>query len=177
MTLLQLLDHNRGSSTTSVADACQSILAWLQVVHHVTHDSGSRHPYRRRHNKGQVKTNFEQSRIYFLIFFPLLRIVDNVHLSNVPRKGQVIVLWFFWICSISPPPTKSVFILLTAAYPMGCPRDTAPPLTLTFEGSMSNILMFASTTTLKASLISNMAMSSIFRPAASRACQTQTVMF
>lgn len=39
---------------------------------------------------------------------------------------------------------------------------------------MSNILMLASTTTLKASLISHMAMSSFFRPAASRAWQDNT---
>lgn len=60
------------------------------------------------------------------------------------------------------------------AHPMGCPRDTAPPFTLTFAGSMSNILMLASTTTLKASLISHMAMSSFCRPAASRAWQQHT---
>lgn len=63
---------------------------------------------------------------------------------------------------------------VAVSHPMGCPRDTAPPLTLTFEGSMSNILMLASTTTLKASLISHMAMSSFFRPAASRAWQDNT---
>lgn len=42
--LLQLLDDNRRSSASSVANACQSVLARLQVVHHVTHDSGPGHP-------------------------------------------------------------------------------------------------------------------------------------
>lgn len=62
---------------------------------------------------------------------------------------------------------------LKAAYPIGCPSDTAPPLTLTFAGSMSSILMLARTTTLKASLISHMVMSSFFNPAASSTWNTQ----
>lgn len=53
-------------------------------------------------------------------------------------------------------------------YPIGCPRETAPPLMFTFCGSMPSILMLASTTTLKASLISHIAMSSFFRPVSLR---------
>lgn len=129
--LLQLLDHDRRSSASSVANACQSVLARLQVVHHVTHDSGPRHP-----DGGRVTTRSEV------------------------RKG---------FGHIAPPTCGSSIIMVFSPHPMGCPRDTAPPLTFTFAGSMSSILMLASTTTLKASLISHMAMSSFFRPAASRA--------
>lgn len=52
------------------------------------------------------------------------------------------------------------------SYPIGWPRDTAPPLMFTLLGSMSSILMLARTTTLKASFISHMATSSFFTPAA-----------
>lgn len=58
---LQLLDQNRWSSTASVADTCQPVLAWLQVVHHVTHNSRPRHPDRRR----QIKKNLQV--ILFLV--------------------------------------------------------------------------------------------------------------
>lgn len=48
---LQLLDQNRRSSTSSIADACQPVLTRLQVVHHVTHNSRTRHPDKGERNK------------------------------------------------------------------------------------------------------------------------------
>ena len=47
---------------------------------------------------------------------------------------------------------------------MGCPSETAPPWTLTRVGSSSMSLILARATTLKASLISNMEISSLVRP-------------
>ena len=54
--------------------------------------------------------------------------------------------------------------ILAPDIPMGCPSDTAPPWTFTKPGSIPRILMFARTTTLKASLISHMEISSFFSP-------------
>lgn len=50
---LQLLDQNRRSSAASIADARQPVLTKLQVVHHVTHNSCTRHPDRGKRNGGQ----------------------------------------------------------------------------------------------------------------------------
>lgn len=41
------LDQHSGGSTPPVADGCQSVLAGLQVVDHVTYNSCPRHPDRR----------------------------------------------------------------------------------------------------------------------------------
>lgn len=41
------LDHHSRGSTSPVADGCQSVLAGLQVVDHVTYNSGPWHPDRR----------------------------------------------------------------------------------------------------------------------------------
>lgn len=48
--------------------------------------------------------------------------------------------------------------------PTGCPMLTAPPWMLTLDGHKPSFCMFASATTLKASLISNMVTSSCFTP-------------
>jgi len=44
---------------------------------------------------------------------------------------------------------------------MGCPKLTAPPCMLTLDGSRSNFIILAKTTTLKASFISHNATSSL----------------
>lgn len=54
-------------------------------------------------------------------------------------------------------------VILAPDIPIGCPSETAPPWTLTMEGSSSMSLMLARTTTLKASLISKREMSSLVR--------------
>lgn len=130
MTLLQLLDHDRGSSTASVADACQSILAWLQVVHHVTHDSGSRHPYSRRHNKGQLKTSFEQSQIYFLIFFPFWGLLTTYVHQMFPGIAE---LWYydsFELCYLTPN-QKCVYVA-HSCLPNGVSEGHGSPINIDF---------------------------------------------
>ena len=53
--------------------------------------------------------------------------------------------------------------------PIGCPRATAPPLTLTFSSSMPSRRIECRATEAKASLISQRSMSSAVRPAFSSA--------
>ena len=60
---------------------------------------------------------------------------------------------------------------------MGCPMLTAPPLTLTLLGSRPRALVLARTTTLNASLISHMSMSSCFTPVIFNTCTKIGIMY
>jgi len=57
-----------------------------------------------------------------------------------------------------------LIITLEPLIPIGCPRATAPPCKLTFDGSKSNNFMFARATAAKASLISWKSISLICMP-------------
>ena len=47
---------------------------------------------------------------------------------------------------------KSVMVILAPEHPRGCPKETAPPFTFTFESSNPRSFMLANPTTEKASL-------------------------
>ena len=59
--------------------------------------------------------------------------------------------------------------ILAPEHPRGCPKDTAPPFTLTLAASRPNILELAIPTTEKASLNSKKSTFSLVIPALSKA--------